>query len=171
MVWLAEACWECLTKIDRTLDDYSCSQQAEPLTSPLVFSTPFQGPQPLNAWLASHADRLTATERVLYSPGSSSTAAQDSAYQQLCQQLEELTDARQVVEDWRVGKGAMFASSGQPGCLREQGPDPRMVVPLCSAWAGHVPWSLMCGPGLEQGRGTAKEVAEALVVSPEAWWR
>ena len=168
MVWLAEACWGCLSKVNRTLDDFSCSQQEEP--SPLVFSTPFQGPQPLDAWLAGHAGRLTATERVLYSPGSSSgssPAAQDSAYQQLCQQLEELTDARQVLEDWQAGKGAMFAPSGQQaGSLGDQGPDVRMVVPLCSAWAGHVPWSLIYGPGLEQG--TAKAVAEALMVSPEA---
>ena len=156
--FLANCAWHSLSTIQATLSPPSSPTQ--PYLSPVVFGAD-AGLERLDTWLADQADRLTHTERALYSP-SSSVKARRQAFQQLCQQQADLVQAREAMADWQTGRGGCFAAQeSQRGPTAVCKPDLCTVIALHPRWVGHVPWALLL-PGREQ-HGAA-EVSEHLLV-------
>ena len=140
--YLAEQCWASLEAVNDTIVGLiPCS----PSSTPLVFHAAFQDPQSLDLWLADQAGRLTGLERVLYSQTSSS-ADQQTAFEQLCQQQIALSEAQMAITQWSLG---ISHSAPDAHALQDfRDPDPSMVMAVSSCWQGHVPWSLLM-PGRE----------------------
>ena len=129
--YLAAQCRDSLEVVDRT-----AAAACSPFVSPLVFRAASQDPLKLSRWLAAQASTLTAVERTRHSPASSSEF-QQLAYEQLCRQQAALADAEQAITQWSLGSGHLLRAQSPSPKLRT-GPDPQTVLPVSSAWQGHV---------------------------------